>query len=232
MSTPASLVTFECMQQLGTFFPFPARMTALVLADGGVALISPIPIDDALASRIAALGPVRYLIAPNLLHHLYLGAASARYPDARVLAPAGLAAKRPELRIDAMLDGALPEALTAAVDVVHMAGVPSIDEFVFFHRASRTLVVTDLVFNIMAPRGLFRLVLRIVGCHRRLAQSRAWRFAVKDRAAAGERVARMLGFPFETLVMAHGEIVREAAHARLAEALRWLLPVRIALPAT
>src|SRR5688500_11961837 len=79
-------------------FGLPARMTVLPLSPSRLAIISPIPIDDALAQRIAALGEVAFLIAPNLLHHLYLAAASARYPQAQVLAPPGMRAKRPDLR--------------------------------------------------------------------------------------------------------------------------------------
>ena len=70
----ASLPVFDFPQVLPGRFHVPTRMTALPLQDGGVALVSPIPIDDALAQQVAALGTVRFLIAPNLLHHLHLAA--------------------------------------------------------------------------------------------------------------------------------------------------------------
>jgi hypothetical protein len=224
MLDPARLPTFDHPQTLPMGFRFPARMSVLPLASGKLALVSPIPIDDVLAREIAALGEVGFLIAPNLLHHLYLAAASARYPNARVLAPPGLRAKRPDLRIDGTLDAALPDELTGSVDVLHIAGAPAFDEYVFFHRPSRTLVVTDLVFNLQPDGLLAHLVLFVVGCHGKLAQSRVWRFGVKDRVAACESAQAVLGLPFDTLVMAHGEIVRADAPARLGQALRWLAP--------
>jgi hypothetical protein len=234
MSEFPSLPTFDFAQVLPPFgFRLPARMTALPLAEGRLALVSPVPIDAALAARIAALGEVSYLIAPNLLHHLYLADAMARYPTARVLAPRALSAKRPDLRIDLALEDALPEELTSAVAVQHIAGAPKLDEFVFFHRATRTLLMTDLVFNIERPEGFFaHLVLFVVGAYKRLASSRALRVLVTDRGRCSESVAQLLALPFETLVMAHGEIVREDAPARLAEALSWLSPARRALPAS
>src|SRR5262245_57597066 len=123
-----SLPVFDFAQVLPLGFRFPARMTVLPLGGGQLALVSPILIDDACAAALARLGQVRYLIAPNLLHHLYLPAAHQRYPEAQVLAPAGLARKRPELRIDATLDAALdrglPPELTAAVDVIALGGAP------------------------------------------------------------------------------------------------------------
>jgi hypothetical protein len=231
-----NLPVFELAQTLPGRFRLPARMTVLTLVGGGLALVSPIPIDEALARTLASLGEVRFLIAPNLLHHLYLHAASQRYPRAIVLAPPGLARKRPGLRIDRTLQEPLPVALTDSVDVHHIAGAPTVDEFVFFHRATRSLVVTDLVFHVLRPEGwLTNLVLRLVGCHRRFGQSRAFRLFVKDRPAAAHSIERVLALPFETLIMAHGEIVRgDAQHdprAMLADAVRWLLPLRTALPA-
>jgi hypothetical protein len=234
LNEPSRLPTFDFDQTLpGIGFRLPARMSVLPLASRELALVSPVPIDDAMAREIDALGEVRYLIAPNLLHHLYLGAASQRYPEARVLAPSGLRAKRPDLRIDGSLDEALPAELAVAVDVVPIHGAPALEEHVFFHRATRTLVATELVFNVLHPRGVTaHVVLFAVGCHGRLAQSRAWRFFVKDRPAASRSVEEVLSLPISTLVVAHGEIVRTDAHAKLAEALRWLRASRRALQAS
>jgi hypothetical protein len=211
-------------------------MTVLPLVDGGLALVSPIPIDDVLAATLDSLGEVRFLIAPNLLHHLYLDAAIRRYPRATVLAPPGLAHKRPDLRIDRTLREPLPPALAESVDVQRIEGALAVDEFVFFHRATQSLVVTDLVFHVLSPEGwLTGLVLRLVGCHRRFGQSRAWRLFVKDRAAAADSLSRVLAWPFETLIMAHGDIVHSDsardARTMLAAAVRWVLPVRAALAA-
>lgn len=225
MHASSSLPVFDLAQVLPGGFRFPARMTVLPLAGDGLALLSPIPIDDALAARLSELGQVRYLIAPNLLHHLYLPAASARYPQATVLAPAALRRKRPELRIDRELEAGLPPELSEALDVVRVDGAPSVDEHVFFHRATRSLVVTDLVFNMRRPEGwLAHTMLFCVGCHGRLAQSRAWRLFIKDRRAASASVERILALPAETLIMAHGDVEPHDAQRALASALRWLCP--------
>lgn len=228
--TTREIATFDHAQVLPGGFRMPTRMTALPLDDGGVALISPVPMDDALAARVEALGEVRYLVAPNLLHHLYLGDAAKRWPAATVLAPRGLRAKREDLAIGGDLEDGLPEPLAHSVDAVRVDGAPSIDEHVFFHRATRTLVVTDLVFNVTRPEGLVaHVTLFLVGCHGKLAQSRAWRFFVKDRAAAAASAARIVALDAATVVVAHGDVVTDDAAARLAGALAWLLPARPAL---
>jgi hypothetical protein len=141
-----------------------------------------------------------------------------------VLAPAALRAKRPDLRIDAALEDGLPPDLSKSVRAVRIEGAPSLDEHVFFHEATRTLVVTELAFNITRPEGLMaHVVLFLVGCHGRLAQSRAWRFFVKDRSAAARSARTVLGLGFETLVVAHGAVVQENARSRLEGALAWML---------
>ncbi len=220
----ASLPVFDFPQVLPGRFHFPIRMTALPLEGGGVALVSPIPIDDALAQQVAALGEVRFLIAPNLLHHLHLAAAIERYPGAAVLAPRALRAKRPDLRIDHDLESGLPAELGRSVQAVKLEGAPAVDEHALVHPATRTLVVTDLVFHVTRPQGLMaHLTLFLVGCHGRLAQSRAWRFFVKDRAAAAASARRLLALDFDTLVMAHGDVVPTGARERLLGALAWML---------
>jgi len=228
----SELPTFTYDQTLRGSFHLPARMTVLPLGEGKIALVSPIPIDDALAKKLRELGQVQYLIAPNMLHDLYLSAAIERYPEALVLTPPALAKKRPALPVHGTLDAELPGELSQAVEVIRFRGAPGVDEYVFYHRATRTLVVTDLAFNIERPRGLLaNVVLFLMGCHRRFGQSRSFRYFVKDRSAAAEAAARMLSLPFQTLVMAHGEIVRDDAQAKLAGVLRWLTRRRPALPA-
>ena len=232
MARDTGLPTFDFAQRLPGRFHFPARMTVLPLSLGRLALVSPVPIDDALEAKLRALGEVSFLIAPNLLHHLYLPQALQRFPSARVLAPERLRDKRPDLRIDGTLERDVPDALTESVDITKFDGAPGLDEFVFHHRACRTLVVTDLVFNITEPRGFMaHLFLALGGCHGRLAQSRVLRFMVRERSLASASAERILAFDFSTLVMAHGDIVYDDARARLGNALRWLLPNRVALPA-
>ena len=70
------------------------RMTVIRLPDGGLWLHSPVKLDAAARSAVEALGPVRFLVAPNTMHHLALGDWAAAYPSAKVLAPAGLRQKR------------------------------------------------------------------------------------------------------------------------------------------
>ena len=200
------------------------RMTVARLPGGKLWVHSPIPIDDALADALAKLGTVSYLVAPNRFHNLFLGAASARYPEARVFAAPRLEEKIPSVRIDEVLSGGLPAAWAGDVDVRLIEGAPMISEVVFLHHASRTLIVSDLLFNIEEPEGLIsKLVYTAMGTHGKLALGREWSMIAKDRAALRASVREVVGLDFDRLIMAHGSVVAEGAKARVQAALHaWL----------
>jgi len=198
---------------------FRGRMTVVRLPDGALWLHSPIPIDDALAAELAALGAVRHIVAPNRLHHLHLPEVCARYPDALLYGAPGLPKKRRDLPFDAVL-GEPPAAWAGVIDQERIDGNPWIGEVVFCHRESRTLIVTDLVFNIHETAGwLTPWVLRSTGAWQTLAQSRLWFFTTTDRAAAAESLGRVLAWDFDRLLMADGEAIESGARQRLPEVL-------------
>ena len=68
-------------------FRYGTRMVVIRLSDGGLFLWSPIPLSEPLRARIDDLGEVRHLVAPNALHHLFLGDWRRAYPAARLYAP-------------------------------------------------------------------------------------------------------------------------------------------------
>ena len=78
-------------------FPYPTRMAIARLANRQLWLWSPIALPPELAEELEKLGEVRYLVAPNKLHHLFLTEWAERYPGARLYAAPGLAKKRSEL---------------------------------------------------------------------------------------------------------------------------------------
>ena len=84
-------------------FPYPTRMAVARLSDGSAWVWSPVALSDELAEAVEAVGPVRNIVSPNKIHHLFLGEWSRRWPNARVHAPPGLARRKPELRFDAEL---------------------------------------------------------------------------------------------------------------------------------
>ena len=204
---------------------FRGRMTVVKLRSGGLLLHSVIPIDEALAEELRALGPVEHIVAPNLLHHTHLIPVAARYPDATVWGAPGLAEKRSDVRFDAMLSEETPWSDELAS--LFVEGIPWANETVFFHRATGTLIVTDLVFNIHEVRGwITPWILRFAGAYRKFAQSRLLRSSIRDADAASASAERMLAWPIERVVMAHGHVVERDAKAELQRVLTPMLGQR------
>lgn len=200
----------------------PTRMTVIALGDGTLALHSPVAMSPELSAAVAALGQVAYVIAPSALHHVFVRPALERFVGAKLLGPEALARKRPRLRFDTLLETHLPAPLSDTLDMLAVAGAPTVEEKVFLHKPTGSLLVTDLLFNITAPRGFVtKLVLRGTGTCGHLAQSRLWRFYGKDRAALSASGRALLGWRFDRLVPCHGEVLETGAHAAVEQALRF-----------
>jgi glyoxylase-like metal-dependent hydrolase (beta-lactamase superfamily II) len=202
------------------------RMNIVRLGDGALWVHSPTPVDDALAAEIAALGPVAYIVAPNCYHHLQVAPFSKRFPSAKVYGAPGLAAKRPDLTLTGTLDDGAAAPWAGDLDQIVLAGAPNLNEVVFFHRASRSLLVTDLLFNMTSPDNwMTGLVLRLMGTYKRLGPSRLLRWRLtKDRRALKADVERMLAWDFARVLPGHGDVFESPeAPARVRASLGWVL---------
>jgi hypothetical protein len=195
-------------------------MTVVRLPDGGLLLHSPIPFDDALDAALAPLGPVKHLVAPNKVHHLFVRSWLDRHPAATLHGAAGLPEKRRDLPFSGTLDDQALPAWQGSIDQTVIRGAPWLNEVVFFHRPSRTLILTDLLFNVRSPANLpTALVLRMMGTHKRLARSRVWLLISRDRAALRASVERILAWDFDRVSVAHGDPLGPGARPAVAAAL-------------
>ncbi len=198
----------------------PCRATLLRLTDGRLLLHSPLAIDDATAKEISDLGDLRVLVAPNTYHWMFLAAAKERFPKARVFAPAELAKKVGGLAFDPLPASGV---LEGGLRVARIEGAPSLMEHVFLHEPSQSLVVSDLMFNVHASSSFgLRLFLRVVGAWKKTAQSRVWRFLVKDRAAAARSASEILAWDFNRVIVAHGDVVENDPREQARQSLRWM----------
>lgn len=190
---------------------FPVRMTAIRLVDGSILLYSPIKLSDEKAENVRHLGPVRYIVAPNLFHHLFVLDALKLFPGAELYIADGLEKKRKDLKSYKYLSHP-PEEWQDDIELVAFDGVPLLGEYVFYHKRSRTLITADVVFNIESARNwLTRMILRFDGIYKKLSQGRLTEFITKDRAARIESTRKILNLDFDKVVMAHGApITRDA----------------------
>ena len=206
-------------------FRYPTRMAAIRLSKGGLFIWSPVALSPALKQEVDALGSVDCIVAPNRLHHLYLGEWAAAYPRARLYASPGLRTKRKDLTFHGDL-GETPEAEWAAdIDQVPVHG-SILTEVEFFHRASRTAIFTDLLQNFPPDwfTGWRGVIARLDGiCAPRPGAPREWRATFLNRRAARASLHAILTWPIERVLMAHGDPVTGDGVAFVRRAFDWLL---------
>jgi hypothetical protein len=198
----------------------PIRMTILRDRDGGLTLVSPVDGVAQWGPLVSALGPVRRIVAPSGLHHLFALQALAQFGGAELWASAALRDKRKDFpAATRWLEGDGVVQLTADLVLLPVAGMPDVQEWLLFHRPSATLVVTDLLFHLLEPSFLFGLMLRLFGTYKRLAVSRLFLRACRDRDALARSLQAVVALPVERLVMAHGEPLLSNAAEPTREAL-------------
>ena len=215
-------VWFECGPVSFLGLRLTATMTVLRIGDGTVLVHSPLPFTGERKSRVSELGPVAHLYAPNTFHHQWLGEWAAAFPAACVHAPAELATKRTDLRIDRFHDQTNAQVIDG-VDEVPIRGF-RLRETVLVHRASRTAVLADLVHNIGRPDDAWtKFYSKTMGFYDRVALSRVLRWtSFDDRAAARTSVDALLDHAFAGLIVGHGAPIVGHAHEVLAAATAWL----------
>jgi hypothetical protein len=145
------------------------------------------------------------------------------YPDAAVHGAPGLAAKRPNLRFDHVLDDEAPAEWRGDIEQHVFRGAPSLNEVVFLHRRTRTLVLTDLAFNV-PPDGMSgaRVFYWVVGAAGRFGPHRMVRAFIGDRRAARESVDRLLRWDFDRVIVSHGDVLETGGRDRLAHGFAFL----------
>lgn len=206
-------------------FPYPTRMALARLSSGDVWAWSPIALTPELASATEAIGPVRHIVSPNKLHHLFLQQWIDRWPHARVYAPPGLARRKPAIRFDETLADQPDPRWAADIDHVIFRGSFVMEEVVFFHRLSRTALFCDLIQRhpdsaISGWKGMLMKLDGLVGSEG--SAPREWRATFLKRKPARAARDKVLGWNAERLLIAHGECAASGADEIIRRALSWI----------
>jgi uncharacterized protein DUF4336 len=199
------------------------RMTVVRLSSGALVLHSPIPLSQDLRDELKSLGPVGHIICPNLFHHVYAAEAQAAFPDAMLHGPAKLHRKRKDLRFDAVLSEVPHKDWDGELIPLTIQGC-LLNETLFYHPATKTLISCDLVENFHHSSHWFtRWYLSLGGVLGRAGWHPILRLVYFNRRRARESVERLLQWPFERVVLSHGENIQENGRETVREGLAWLL---------
>ena len=165
---------------------------------------------------MAGLGPVRHLIAPNWIHYACIGEWQALFPDALSYAAPGVVERALKHGMALHFDSALTDnpavAWAGQIDQLIVKSSLIHREAVFFHIATKTLILTDLIENFparllpfwMRPFAWLGGVLAPDG-----AIPRDMRRTFRDRDALRMSVERMIAWGPTRIILAHGDWYRQ-----------------------
>ncbi|MEY2878873.1 MAG: hypothetical protein RLZZ15_1253 [Verrucomicrobiota bacterium] len=199
------------------------RMTVVRLPGDFLWVHSPVAYSPAIAAALARLGPVGHVVAPNCIHDTYLEAWFTAYPTARFHGAKGFSRFRPDLKFTDALGDTPDSAWSGVLDQRVLRGMPRLNEVAFLHRASRTLIVADLVFN-LGPEMPFlsRVLLRVNGCYCKFGPSRLLKTTIKDRAALRTSLDHVLAWDFDRVIVSHGKNLKAGGKEALRAAFAFL----------
>ncbi len=206
---------------------FTTRMTVVRLGDGSLWISSPVLVPFETLRSIAELNPVRYLVAATPRHVWRLAAWHTLFPSAQLwAAPKTLfTLSKGHLPLTGVLADAPYGGWATDLDQLRFKGSPLIEEIIFFHRASGTVMLDDLVQvhqkvrgkpirnalidveGVGSPRGGVGLDIRLTFTNRRLAR---------------QSLDRLLSWDFDKLIIAHGPCIEKDAKPFVERAFRWL----------
>jgi hypothetical protein len=214
--------------------PFSTRATVLRLEDGGLWVHSPTLLTDGLRDALAELGPVRHLIAPNWLHYAHLSDWQAAYPQAQAWAAPGVVARAAKKGLTLAPDHVLrwdgPEdPWQGQIEQIIVRGSNLHREAVFFHNATRTLILTDLIeaFETAKLPVWIRPLVWLAGIDDsdgKIPPDMRWSF--RDKHALAEDLERMIAWGPRRVIFAHGRWYEHNGVEELERSFRKLLQAR------
>jgi hypothetical protein len=186
--------------------PVGRRVAVARSSDGRLVVFSPLRATPENIAALRALGEISAFVVPSRFHDLFYPQYFAAFPAARFLGSAAIRDEHPDWPI-MEIRGDTPELSGFAWQTIE--GMPKVDEQVFLHRATRTLLIADALFNVAAPAGLLA---RFVSWAADIGggtprQSRFGRINVRDRAAFAESVAKVAAWDFDRIVPGHGDVI-------------------------
>lgn len=191
---------------------FFARMSVLRLSDGSVMLHSPCNIDQSLQQKIAAIGEVRYIVAPGSYHYFHVASAQTAFPEAETYICPGIEHKQSQMNFDWFLGDRPPAVWANEFEQVLIRGCRFMWEVAFFHKPTKTLLLVDLIENIgdqtkYVGTGIkfwWKLVFRMWNKARPAPE---YQMGWRDKAAVKAALERILVWDFERIVIAHGDVI-------------------------
>lgn len=211
--------------------PFSTRMTIIKLNDGSLWIHSPIAPNKNLLKEIDLLGKVRYLVSPNKIHYVHISAWKKIYPDAIAFASPWVEkrakSQKIEVNFDKNLEEKAPIYWESEIEQIFFKWSRFMQEVDFFHKESRTLILTDMIENFEVDK--------MDSCFLKILMKLAWNadpngktpldFRMTflwNKKLARESFEKIIAWKPEKVILAHWRCYLENAGKELKRAFSWL----------
>jgi hypothetical protein len=209
--------------------PFPTRMTILRLSNDRLFIHSPTALTDDLRKEIAAIGRPSWFVGPNRLHYWWIPDWKNAYRDAEVY----LAPHIKEQAGKHINDGFKPldrnqgYPWDESIATLTVSG-SFMTEVEFFHRPSRSLILTDFIENFEPEKldsPLERWLCRLGGVlSPNGGMPRDMRMTFRrQRPALKAAITTMISWNPERIVIAHGRWFERDGADALRRSFAWVL---------
>lgn len=206
---------------------FNARMTVIKLQRGDVLVHSPCAFDDLLTAEVSALGRVAAIIAPGNFHWLHVPSCQKAFPNAATYICPGVEKRAKDLPFDFVLSDEAPPLWGDELSQVALNGTRVMREVAFLHRASRTLILVDLIENFTAAtpgtNKFLRILFRMIGMWNRPGPAPEYGLAWGNKTLVREGLRRVLDWEFDRVILSHGDIITHDAKQMVVDAWRKIL---------
>ncbi|MCR8967854.1 DUF4336 domain-containing protein [Streptococcus zalophi] len=192
-------------------------------------LHSPIAFNKELADKINELGEVAYIVAPNKHHYGYLFDWCNHYPNVKIWLAKGV---RDKLKAKGKLNenfislNAISKTVwSEEILFTPFKGSITMEEMVFFHRKSSTVIFTDLIQNIEVKKLSLKLrILLKIGDNQypKARTPRDLRLSFIFKRQAIESYNKICSWNADKIIFAHGKIILENGNENLKKAFFWL----------
>jgi hypothetical protein len=209
------------------------RGTIVKLSTGSLAVFSPVALTPEVKSKVSSLGSVKYLVAPDIEHHIFLKPWATEYPAAEVIGMEGLPEKREQDPDD---KGVKFTHVFSAGNKRDIKISPEFDaefeyeyihahqnkELVFVHKPSRTPIEADVIFNLPATEQYSRsgvsatagTLTKNFGSIMNTRGNAIWQQRLvwygagsSDRKSFADSVKLIKTWDFDRLIPCHGDVI-------------------------
>ena len=197
---------------------FGTVMTVVKLKDNSLWIHSPVDPNEELLNHLNSLGEVSTVISPNNFHHLFAPAFMDEHPDAHYFYAPGIEKKQKHkihhIKNKSELKESTQPSWGDEIEILKIGGMPFLDEFVFYHKSSQTLIACDLIFKLHKNKSILQnLLFPIMGIKDgEPCQSRLFKSCIRDKNEYNKAIEHLKTWDVDRLIVGHGGVIEKDAH--------------------